>query len=83
MLKGYNSDINVKGRMYHVQSEDWGLKNPFLVSRVFHNGAVVKTFKISYEEALRGQPQRTLEILAGALQRQHSDIVDRLMTGAL
>lgn len=83
MLKGYNSDLNVRGSKYHVQTEDWGVSNPYLVSRIFKNGAVLKTLKVSYEEALRSEPVRTEEALKLALQKQHSDVMDALIEGRL
>lgn len=48
MHKGHNSDITVRGQRYHIQTEDWGKQNPFVVSRVFCNGAVLKTIKTPY-----------------------------------
>lgn len=83
MLKGYNSDLKVRGRTYHVQTEDWGSANPFLVSRIFQNGAVIKTVKIPYDEALRDQPVRSHEALRIALQKQHHDMIDALMDGRI
>jgi hypothetical protein len=53
MQKGHNSDINVRGKSYHVQTEDWGSENPFIVSRIFCDGAVLKTIKTSHSEALK------------------------------
>lgn len=68
MVKGLNSDIVSGNRSYHVQTEDWGPKNPFLVSRIFLNGAVVKTFKSS-------RPEEKIDL---ALKRQHFEILDFL-----
>lgn len=83
MLKGYNSDLTVRGRTYHVQTEDWGYDNPYLVSRIFKNGAVVKTVKIPYEEALKMSSINIQEALRLALQKQHSDILDALISGEI
>lgn len=83
MLKGFNSDIVARGQKFHVQTEDWGQQNPFLVTRVFREGAVFKTFKISYDDALRSSSVRTLDALKMALQKQHSAVIDQLMTGSL
>jgi hypothetical protein len=58
MQKGFNSDVAFRGTNYHVQSEDWGLENPFLVSRVFLNGAIVKNIKTSYSEVLKPSAYR-------------------------
>lgn len=79
MLKGYNSDLSVRGKKYHVQTEDWGQNNPFLVSRVFCNGAVVKTVKTSYQEALAEGSIIETEAILQALQRQHRIVIDDLM----
>ncbi|MBX2988246.1 MAG: hypothetical protein KF802_10140 [Bdellovibrionaceae bacterium] len=83
MLRGHNSDITVRGKRYHIQTEDWGMQNPFLVSRVFCNGAVVKTLKVPYEDALKAASIRTAEAIKMALQKQHSDVMDALIEGKL
>lgn len=83
MLRGFNSDIQARGRRYHVQTEDWGHENPFIVTRVFREGAVLRTFKTPYEEALRAATVRTSEGLKLALQRQHADVIDALIAGRL
>lgn len=83
MQKGFNSDIQVRGQSLHVQTEDWGSGNPFLVTRVFSGGAVLKTIKISHDEALRGGPRSTEEGLKLALRQQHNRILDQLLRGQL
>lgn len=83
MQKGFNSDINVKGKSYHVQTEDWGMQNPFLVSRIFHNGAVLKTIKIAYEQALQSGPRQDPEAIKLALKRQHHQVLDQLVSGQI
>jgi hypothetical protein len=82
MQKGYNSDIQVKGQSYHVQTEDWGDQNPFLVSRIFLNGAVIKTIKTSHQEALKQASIRTSDALQAALKLQHNRVLDQLFTGS-
>lgn len=78
--KGFNSDIVVRGQSYHVQTEDWGLLNPFIVSRVFINGAVLKTIKTPYASVL-GLAESS-EAIRLALRRQHNTIIDTLMGGS-
>lgn len=83
MQKGFNSDINVRGQKFHVQTEDWGVQNPFLVSRIFCNGAVLQTIKTPYDSVLRMGSAQTEEAIKLALHRQHSTIIDALMTGGV
>ena len=81
MQKGYNSDLLVRGQRFHVQTEDWGHQNPFVVSQVFQNGAVVKTIKTSYGEALTQGPTQDVDAIKMAMQRQHTTVIDTLMAG--
>lgn len=81
MQKGFNSDITVRGQKYHIQTEDWGTQNPFVVSRVFCNGAVLKTIKTPYNLILQKGPVSGMEAIKLALQDQHNRIIDVLMSG--
>lgn len=83
MEKGFNSDILFRGTQYHVQTEDWGHGNPFLVSRVFSNGAVVKSIKTSYAEVLPGGPSSESRAIRLAMKIQHQQILDLLVSGKL
>ncbi len=78
MVKGFNSDLKIRGQSYHIQTEDWGLDNPYIVSRVFTNGAVTKTVKTPYNKALPHGAAATRENLSVALQKQHSEVIDGL-----
>jgi hypothetical protein len=82
MLKGYNSDVCIKGIDYHVQTEDWGETNPFLVTRVFRHGCVLKTFKIPYSSILPHQHYDS-STLEQALKLQHFRILDQIMQDPL
>ena len=81
--KGFNSDVSWLGTAYHVQTEDWGSTNPFLVSRVFRNGAVVKSIKTGYEEVLPNGPATESKAIRLAMKIQHQQILDLLLSGKL
>ena len=83
MQKGFNSDIAYQGMSYHVQTEDWGTGNPFLVSRVFRSGAVLKSVKTSYSEVLPNGPSSNSQAIRLAMSEQHKQILDLLMSGQL
>ncbi len=83
MEKGFNSDVSWLGSEYHVQTEDWGAANPYLVSRVFHNGAVVKSIKTSYSEILPSGPASEARTIRLAMKIQHQEILDLLLSGKL
>ena len=81
--KGYNSDLQVGGLSYHVQTEDWGQQNPFIVSRVFCNGAVVRSVKTAYDRVLPDVQARTARAIQLAVRYQHEKILDLLVSGQL
>jgi hypothetical protein len=83
MEKGFNSDVQVLNRQYHVQTEDWGRENPYLVSRVFSNGAVIRSVKTSYEEILPGGVRALAQDIRLAMKIQHNKILDLLISGQL
>lgn len=83
MEKGFNSDVSWLGSQYHVQTEDWGKNNPYLVSRVFRNGAVVKSIKTAYSEVLPFGPAIESKAIRLAMKIQHQQILDLLLSGKL
>jgi hypothetical protein len=83
MEKGFNSDVAWRGSEYHVQTEDWGAQNPYLVSRVFHNGAVVKSIKTSYQEVIPHGMAQDAKSIRLAMKIQHQQILDLLLSGQL
>lgn len=91
MEKGFNSDIIYCGLSFHVQSEDWGSENPYLVSRVYKDGAVIKSVKTPYSEVLGFSQGRAAtfsrkvdpQAIRVALRHQHEKILDLLTSGQL
>jgi hypothetical protein len=81
--KGFNSDVAYLGSNFHVQTEDWGLENPYLVSRVYRDGAVVKSIKTAYKEILPTSQMREAEMIRLAMKFQHKKILDLLLSGQL
>lgn len=87
MEKGFNSDVVFKGMNFHVQTEDWGQQNPYIVSRVYQSGAVIKSIKTSYSEVLGPtrfvRPDVNSQAIRLAIRDQHEKILDLLLSGQL
>lgn len=83
MQKGFNSDINVKGTSFHIQTEDWGENNPFIVTRIFAGGAVKATIKTKYSDVLNEFAARSEVAIKNAIRRQHADTIDNLVSGKI
>jgi hypothetical protein len=86
MEKGFNSDLTVGGTIYHIQTEDWGFENPYLVTRVYRSGAVIDSVKTPYSDVLRNRNAFLLlrnkvamsEALQEAMRNQHERILNGL-----
>lgn len=83
MQKGFNSDVTYKGHNYHVQTEDWGVQNPFFVSQIFCNGAVIKNIKIPYTKVIPDRSSLNDRTIRIALETQHESVLDLLLSGQL
>lgn len=82
MEKGYNTDLEYKGLNYHIQTEDWGMDNPYLVSQIFSSGAVVRSIKTAYGEVLPRESSDK-KLIQLAMKVQHEKILDLLLEGKL
>ena len=78
MQKGFNSDVSVRGIVYHIQTEDWGDEKSTIVTRVFRSGAVFKTVKTPYEEILKSGPVQDQQAIVLAMKRQHHRIIEEI-----
>lgn len=52
-LLGFNNNIRYRGKIFHVQTEDSGVKRPHVITHLFTDGGrIIKTAKTSYAEHL-------------------------------
>lgn len=79
MLIGYNTNFSHKGRQYHVQTEDSGLKSHSIVTLLYHQGAILRSIKTSYAHII-GTPDFEKR-LRNLMKRQHRDAIKELITG--
>jgi len=52
-LLGYNNNVRHKSRVFHIQTEDSGIKHPHVITHLFMDGGrILKSVKKSYAEHL-------------------------------
>ena len=83
MEKYFNSDIVFAGSNYHVQTEDWGDQNPFVVTRVFSSGTVVVSLKTPYEKLVDSGYATGRQAVRLGMREQHQEVLDQLVSGTL
>jgi hypothetical protein len=81
MLKCENTDIEHDGYIYHVQTEDWGPENPYLVTRVFRGGKVLTSVKTNYNSWLSLDSESRISKLKKILTLQHLEFVEKVKEG--
>ncbi|MES1243218.1 MAG: hypothetical protein ABUT39_16515 [Acidobacteriota bacterium] len=52
MITGYNTDVRHNDVVFHVQTEDKGLGNPFIESLVYVGGQVLASKRSNYADLL-------------------------------
>ena len=75
MLQGFNTEIEIGGRHFHVQTEDKGRQNPVIETLVYSGGAIVASRKTPYQTSFGDE-----EIL-GLMRRQHHSLLSAARAG--
>jgi hypothetical protein len=53
VITGFNTDIKHGSRVFHVQTEDKGLENPFVESLVYVGGEIIASKKTPYADSIK------------------------------
>lgn len=81
MSSGFNTDVEVGGRVFHVQTEDRGL-NPKIDTAVYHNGRVLHRRACDYQHFVDSL-EFTPEGLRERVEEQHRCVIEDLRGGFL
>jgi hypothetical protein len=79
MLVGYNTNIKFKGTVYHVQTEDSGIKNPFIITLLYYKGTILSSKKISYAQ-YAASPDYKKQVRE-LMKEQHKSMIKELVAG--
>jgi len=81
VITGFNTDVEHEGVVYHVQTEDKGLKSPLILSLVYVGGTILASKRTPYEDLIKaGYDEKTL---AERLNRQHKLICAAIHAGRI
>ena len=81
MITGFNTDVEHEGVVYHVQTEDKGVKSPLILSLVYVGGTILASKRTHYEDLIAGGFNE--QLLAERLQRQHKLICAAIHAGRI
>jgi hypothetical protein len=81
MLTGYNTDFKFQAKIYHCQTEDGGINNPYITSLLYLQGAILASRKTSYADILKAD---CLDVVVRELMmEQHKQMIRDLLKGKL
>jgi hypothetical protein len=79
-LLGYNNNIRHKSRVFHVQTEDSGVRHPHIITHLFMDGGrILKSVKTSYAEHLG--VDKMADVVRQMMKEQHKAMLMALRDG--
>ena len=79
MITGFNTDIKHNDKVYHIQTEDKGLQNPYIESLVYVGGEILASKKTSYADQVKtGVDDKWIGSL---MEQQHRTMIAAIKRG--
>lgn len=79
MVVGFNHNFSYKGQVYHVQTEDSGIRNPHIITLLYRGGTILASKKTSYADIIRVDSLET--IVEELMKAQHREMLRLLKNG--
>lgn len=79
MVSGFNSNVSVRGRTYHIQSEDVRGEDPHILTLAYREGAIMGRIKTSYRDLLGPSPSP--QDVRALMIRQHRQMIEDIHAG--
>ncbi len=81
-LLGFNNNVRHKGRIFHIQTEDSGVKHPRIVTHLFADGGrIIKTARTDYAEHVGREDMAA--VVRAMMKEQHKAMFISLRAGEL
>lgn len=79
-LLGFNNNVRHRGRVFHIQTEDSGIKYPHVITHLFADGGrILKSIKTSYAEYIGSENLE--ETVRNLMKEQHKSMFIALRDG--
>lgn len=80
MVVGFNHNIMYKGEMFHIQTEDNGVKSPTIVTLLYQGGTIISSKKTSYADIVK--IDNLDQVVEELMKDQHKEMLRMLKSGA-
>jgi hypothetical protein len=81
MVVGFNHNFSYKGQVYHVQTEDSGVRNPHIITLLYRGGTILSSKKTSYADIIKVDNLET--VVEELMKSQHREMLRLLKNGDL
>jgi hypothetical protein len=79
MVVGFNHNFRYKNVLFHVQTEDGGVGNPFITTLLYRDGAIIASKKTGYADILKADMLE--KVVEEIMKEQHKEMLRRLKGG--
>ncbi len=79
MVVGFNHNFRYKGEVYHVQTEDGGVRSPQVVTLLYCGGTILSSKKTSYTDLCH--KDNLTSLVEELMKEQHREMLRRLKDG--
>jgi hypothetical protein len=79
MVLGFNHNIQYKGEIFHIQTEDSGVETPHIITLLYRGGTIISSKKTSYADIIR--MDNLEKVVEELMKDQHKEMLRRLKSG--
>ncbi len=79
MVLGFNHNIQYKGEIFHIQTEDSGVATPHIITLLYRGGTIIASKKTSYADIIKADNLE--QVVEELMKDQHKEILRRLKSG--
>lgn len=79
MVVGFNHNFSYKGQVYHVQTEDSGIRNPHIITLLYRGGTILASKKTSYADIIKVDNLES--VVEELMKAQHREMLRLLKNG--
>ena len=79
MVLGFNHNIQYKGELFHIQTEDSGVDSPHITTLLYRGGTIVSSKKTGYADIIK--VDNLEKVVEELMKEQHKEMLRRLKSG--
>ena len=79
MVVGFNHNFRYQGEVYHIQTEDSGIKSPNIVTLLYQGGTILASKKTSYADIAK--VDNLEQVVEELMKEQHKNMLRSLKAG--